>query len=638
MYIEKIIQYMTSADGFAENWLNSYDFSDAHIDSSYKSVLGKVNYSIKLIFENLNYSLISGEFVRNEEYTQQLDRLKNLITSIQSEFELTEDRIQDKIGESIHKMLTKPLNKSISELTMMAKRFERNLAINGYGEIILDAFTIKHLHRDVPVDDNLKLLLLNIKLTELDRNLSVDKTQLAELILIKQEIISETGQLDKITSILRDKCNYLIRKILYRLEQDEQTSYLYAFDYQAKQLTIDNVPAGCFENFDQITKKHYSIDGANFRSNQIEQINEKIRLSNRLSCLEFHHLTKYYKDNNKNDIQVSELFKDFNNQYKDEFSSREITLFDIKAHRIIRNYLINNKFSIFKENHPNDIDKVEYELSNVIRVQQETDIHNYFPLLQFANYLVNRIQFIFDKKGNIENQTELVNYIEKLRKTVKLAFKNFEWSKSKNLKAFQLPFRECIIESQELDVNLFLSSSFVLPINYEKVKIELEELNKKLAKYIMLYDMHQTMEHDKQKIIVLANNVEKAERNSIQILGIFSAVIMFSASSVQIFSMTGITIDYAIKFMLAFGYCLVLFISLIWLISRDDHSRISLRYRVFFVVLLTATLMSLIYISNGDNNHKSNTENESILPKIRKDTINKIFQSPRPRLKHSPMT
>jgi glucan phosphoethanolaminetransferase (alkaline phosphatase superfamily) len=154
----------------------------------------------------------------------------------------------------------------------------------------------------------------------------------------------------------------------------------------------------------------------------------------------------------------------------------------------------------------------------------------------------------------------------------------------------------------------------------------------------MLYDMHQTMEHDKQKIIVLANNVEKAERNSIQILGIFSAVIMFSASSVQIFSMTGITIDYAIKFMLAFGYCLVLFISLIWLISRDDHSRISLRYRVFFVVLLTATLMSLIYISNGDNNHKSNTENESILPKIRKDTINKIFQSPRPRLKHSPMT
>ncbi len=113
---------------------------------------------------------------------------------------------------------------------------------------------------------------------------------------------------------------------------------------------------------------------------------------------------------------------------------------------------------------------------------------------------------------------------------------------------------------------------------------------------------------------------------------------MFSASSVQIFSMTGITIDYAIKFMLAFGYCLVLFISLIWLISRDDHSRISLRYRVFFVVLLTATLMSLIYISNGDNNHKSNTENESILPKIRKDTINKIFQSPRPRLKHSPMT
>lgn len=601
MYIQKAKDHLTSAEGFPDNWFAVYDFSLTNKDQSLKEIIGKVSNSVKVIFEFLNYSLISGEFVNNNKYKEDLNELKSFISIIQSDFELTgEDLDKDEIGNLILDKLAKPLNRSIIELSMMAKRFERHLSFNGTDELILDALTLKYLHRDVPVDDNLKLLLLNIKLCELDRNLSVDKDQLRELILIKHEIESETGKFEpKLTIILRDKCNYLIKKILYRLQQDEQTSYLYAFDYQDKELTSENVPAGCFDDFDQITKKHYSIDGNNFRASQIEHINEKIRLSKKLTCLEFHHLTKYYKDNNKNDIQVSNLINDFQKQYQENISSQELTLFDAKAFRLIRNYLANNKFSIFKDNHFKDIAQVELELNNVKQIQQETGVYNYFPVLQFAKFIEDRIQKIFNKKGNIEDYQELSSLIDQLKDVVKLSFINFEWSKDKNLKAFQLPYNECIIRSKDHEIDLFLSSSFVLPINYEKVRIELEDINKKLSKHIMLLEMHQNMEHEKQIIIELKTNVEKAERNSIQILGIFSAIIMFTASSIQIFSIKNISPDYAIKFMLAFGYSLVLFIFLIWLISRDNLQRVSNIHKTFFGFLLISTVIALLYVTEG---------------------------------------
>lgn len=629
MHIKECITLLSSEDGFSEDWLSKYDFSEEHQENSKKEIIGKINSVTNLIFEKLNYSLLSGDFIYISDYKDELRTLKSLISSIQSAIEITgKDEVQEFVGSLVLNSFALPINRSLSELTLMTQRLERGVSMNGNDELIVDAITLKNLHREVPVDDNIRILLFNIKLAELDRNLSVNKNQLKELIIIRHDLDTLSSKIeDKFPSIMLDKCNYLIRKILYRFQQDKQTSYLYAFDFQDNELTLEKVPAGCFEKFDIITKKHYSIEGNDYTSSHIEGIHEKIRLSEKLSCLNYHHLTKVYKDRNKNDIQVSNLFEDFNKQYKKDFSSKSILSFDIKAFKIIKNYLANNKFSIIKDNHASNIELVEQELKKIVQIQQETGIKNYFPHLQYANFLEKRIQELFDVKGNFGDGLKLFSLIQKFKESLKLAYINFEWSKDKNLLAFQLPHSECLIESEEYSIKLFLSSSFVLPINYEKVIIELEDLNQKLTKHTMLYEMHQNLQYEKETIIDLKTNVEKAEKNSIQILGIFSAIVLFSAANIQIFNMEGMTPDYAIKFMLAFGYSLVLFIFLIWLISRDNLKNLSTIHKTFFIVLMAVTCIALIYVVKNDNDLKS--EDKSIQqkqPNVPVDSVGNNFK------------
>lgn len=607
MHIKECISKLSSEQWLIEGWLSKYDFSEEEKENSQKEIIGKINNITNLIFEELNYSLLSGDFINVNEYKDDLKHLKSLISAIQSSIEIpNEQLIQDFVESLVLNSFALPLNRSLSDLTFMTNRLERGVSMNGNDELIVDAITSKNSHRDVPIDDNIRILLFNIKLTELDRNLSVNKNQLKELIIIRHNLDALSSKIEgNFLLIMLDKCNYLIRKILYRLQQDKKTSYLYAFDFQDNELTIENVPAGCFEKFDLITKKHYSIEGNNYSSAQIENIHEKIRISEKLNCIDFHHLTKVYKDQNKNDFQVSNLFEDFKSSYKKDIAEKEILPFDKRAYKIIKNYLANNKFSIIKENHSDNIELIEIELKETKQIQDETDIKNYFPYLQYSIFLENRIQKLFDKKENFGDGSSLSILIEKFKESLKIAYINFEWSKDRNLMAFQLPFKECCFEDEKYGVKLFLSSSFVLPINYEKILIELEELNQKLIKHTLLYDMHLNLQNEKDTIIELKTNVEKAERNSIQILGIFSAIVLFSASSIQIFKMKGMTPDYAIKFMLAFGYSLVLFIFLIWLISRDNLKNLSTIHKSFFVGLSIVTCIALYYVTQNGGEIKS---------------------------------
>lgn len=590
-YLQQCIEFLNSSDGFGDNWLEKYDFTDDIKEESEKEIIGKIDNCVNKIYHFFNFSIISGEFIDDENYIKTIQEIKDVLSLIQSSIEIDDEQIQDNLVNTFLNLFAKPLNNSLKDIHFLYLRYERKILINNTDVILFDAVS---KYENILNNSDLSVILrFNIKLTDIDRDLSVNKKLLSDLLIIRKELeISKIK--NEYIQILSDKCCFLIRKILYRFKQDSQTSYLYAFDFQDKELTLEDVKSGVFKEFDLMTKKHYSIDNFELNVSEINTIHEKKLMSKSLNCIDYHKLTKFYKDKNKNYTQVSNLLKEFIDKFKQELDSEKLSKFDKRALQIILNYLHNNKFSIYLEQENLDLNKVEKVLSKITHLQLETGIKNYFPYLKTCNFIANLLENIFKKELKIDDYDKVSNLIGKLNYYLKEAYNGFEWCKDRNFMAFQLPKKESYL--QELDHPVFLNSTFVLPINFEKTEIELKELSRTLGKFNTLLEVHQNMKIEKEIILNLKLDVEKSERKSIEILGVFSAIVLFTSGSLQIFSIDGMTTKDGLKFMLVFSYSIVLFVFLIWLISRDSLKSLTKIHKFFGVGLLFISIISFGYV------------------------------------------
>lgn len=590
-YLQQCITFLNSSDGFGDNWLEQYDFTDENKEEYEKEIIGKIDNCVNKVYQFFNFSIISGEFIDDENYINKIEDIKDVLSLIQSSIEIQDEQIQDNLVNSFLNLFAKPLNNSLRDIKYLYRWYERKFLINHTDVILFDVISKKE--NILNYSDLSTILRFNIKLTEIDRDLSVNKKLLSDLLIIRKELEISKVKNDY-TQILSDKCCFLIRKILYRFKQDSQTSYLYAFDFQDKQLTLEDVNPGVFNEFDLMTKKHYSIDNLELDVSEINIIHEKKFASKSLNYIDYHKLTKFYKDKNKNYTQVSNLLKEFTDKFKQDSACSKLSKFDKRALQIILNYLHNNKFSIYLEQENLDLNKVEKALSKITHLQLETGIKNYFPYLKTCNFIANLLENIFKKELKIDDYDKVSNLIGKLNYYLKEAYNGFEWCKDRNFMAFQLPKKESYL--QELDHPIFLNSTFVLPINFEKTEIELKELSRTLGKFNTLLEVHQNMKIEKEIILNLKLDVEKSERKSIEILGVFSAIVLFTSGSLQIFSIDGMTTKDGLKFMLVFSYSIVLFVFLIWLISRDSLKSLTKIHKFFGVGLLIISIISFGYV------------------------------------------
>src|SRR5690606_28075665 len=96
----------------------------------------------------------------------------------------------------------------------------------------------------------------------------------------------------------------------------------------------------------------------------------------------------------------------------------------------------------------------------------------------------------------------------------------------------------------------------------------------------------------------IRKEVEKIDRRAIEIIGGFSAIVLFDSGRIQIFSIDGIIITDGLNWMLLFSYSLILFIFLIWLITRDGLAikGLSVIHWAFLGGLILLWAVSLSYV------------------------------------------
>jgi hypothetical protein len=542
-----------------------------------------------------------------EETDKLLDRLLKYIENIQSTIELPDEfvNVQFQLYSTLLFHFVNPFKSSIREYKSFIHRLSRSLKFNEHS-LLFEAVSLNQsfsFNQSNVVLDATKLsrvFLVNIRLATIDHNLSVKKEILNELILTKNELektISNSQNLfDK---VLIDKCNYLIKKILYRFQEDSK-NYLYAFDFEDKELHPDELSISFYKEFDNITQGHY--EKANNHSNQrrkwLEDVYVKIENKENLNFKDYHVSIKEYKDGTKNLSQVENLNEKFKVLYKAEIDKTTNNQFDKRALHTTCNYMMNNEFSFMLGHNEIEFPIITDKYKEIKNLQLETRIKNYFPCVKYAYYLSNKLDSFF--KNTEVDSSEVKPFIDKFEGALRDSYENYEWCKDKNFLAFQLPSEECKIKynNEGIDYSFFLASSFVLPLNYEKILGELKEFSRKLEKYKTLLEVHENLKAEKSTIKELRENIEKNDRRSIEILGVFSAIVLFTSSSVQIFSIKDVQFKDALKFMLCFSYSLTLFIFLIWLITRENIKSVTTIHRMFFFALAFVALISLLFTLN----------------------------------------
>ena len=187
--------------------------------------------------ENLNYSILSGEYFSEENFNVKLksgiSKINEIDESIRNNIEniILEDiaEQEEEIGlyEDSFYEITKYLTSLLKTYLDFTEQQVYNLELdiferkeNSY--INLMEFSNYMYTKENKFKQGLSLLKLNLELSDIDHSLSVEATQYHKLEKIEKELTdTDFSSFGTIKEILYEKCIFLAKKILGRIDKDD---------------------------------------------------------------------------------------------------------------------------------------------------------------------------------------------------------------------------------------------------------------------------------------------------------------------------------------------------------------------------------------------------------------------------------
>ncbi|HIY76401.1 MAG TPA: hypothetical protein H9825_09075 [Candidatus Sphingobacterium stercorigallinarum] len=401
------------------------------------------------------------------------------------------------------------------------------------------------------------------------------------------------------------KVDFLLKKLLYRAENDPQDSLeprmIYSFDRQEDK-TVDLESIVIHESlseWERLIKVHYGLL-KNFKSEQRKRrkVIEKKSKEDYVT-LDFHGLIKIYKDDSKNFQLANELYQ--------SFSARQSngSTFNKYSNEVSGSYLFNNIVSLECEIGDFTVDKAKELFSKIKNKQNEDEIRNYFPWEKLATKLNDILSGLSRELVENDKLKSFNGFLDVFAATLKKLEEAYRWSQNKKLVPIQPNFAECqspyIIKLDNYpDIKLFFFSSFMLPLDYKRVSSNITELEEKYKSFTSLKTVYSRLISVVSEMKDVTEKMRKQERRSIEILAIFSAVALFSVGSIQIFGVESIQGDPHVyyRFILAYGYSLALFVLLIWIITRENLRKVFWFHWTIVILVFLGTLIAVGY-ANG---------------------------------------
>ncbi|MDD5149283.1 MAG: hypothetical protein PHC28_02225 [Flavobacterium sp.] len=348
---------------------------------------------------------------------------------------------------------------------------------------------------------------------------------------------TENKKIKSLLDILKDKNTFLIRKLIIRKHQDPNSGnqyYVLLGEENTFSLEKHNYLLDIYNSWDEYSYNHFlSEDNLVLERKLNDNCEQSGDLENFWSK---HRFAKKYKDVDKNTkalntlttSKISILDSDFNNFAK----------------KISENYLKNCalSLSIEKEKICYNFDLEKFlikEKEKIQKIQYESIIKNFFPYKKVCFFIVHYIQYFKKEIGkNNFDRKKLNEIIDKIKVAnnhldeITSKFKsNLNWCKNHFYYSYQLPFEECIkthdIGEQEL--NIFVPSTFSLPLNYLDLLKEVEAFESNylsntndidnFSNFSILFNRLDIKLTDQEK------EIKEQSKKSIELLSVFTAIL-----------------------------------------------------------------------------------------------------------------
>lgn len=594
----------------------------------------KINYVI-------NKSILEGEYIEKTNIEELIEELNNCLIELKTKFgvfgaiDILEENALNFDNDSSTKYLDY-FHYQINLYKLFIGKIKRLYTKRGLSYVENKIF-IDHTSE---VYSEYEYLLAffddNIELSKADHQFTSDETMLKTLFRIKNSIDSFRPQFSKgdvnddrynilqglfvnLTKSLKLKVQFLIDKWYIRSKiklKDDNIAYHNLFksnswiDYSLPDLR-------------RIKEKIiylYEIpnnDGVNILKNCFQRISNKGQILE-LSFFEIHTLIKYYKDFLKNKEKLKSILIFF----EDKNDSIVANTYENFSFEIAKQYCQNNYFSIYCEDFEKDcvglkpdklLEKLNglYDVYKGIKYDNEGLTDNFFLESKFLNYSFKVLLKCLENNG--DNRYEFIKetsvFFKETLMDVLFEYDNkTNWSLKNNNYIFKLPYKESKVNFCGL--NIYLSSSFLLPIDNDAIIKEKRALEFPFQRLNLLYSTINEITEIKQ----LKDDFKAENKRTIEVVTIFTAIVSFIMGSLGGFKFVD-SIFNAIAFTLIYALCLLMFVVLILKTFRSE--KIYKLYDLFpLLLVLLAIIVASLAFSTKTYITKDNIKEELLKMKV----------------------
>jgi len=579
--------------------------SSLPIEESRAKFYADLQNAIKEIYRALNLSSISGEYVDIPDFETSIEKISNKIGEIIT-------LLSDKEAEEESKTLLKIVNCIRRDLNLYKFQVHlfRNLVNNPRAKIV-DFDIINDDNAEIS-DSHIQIELLskifhaNLNLVSIDREFSLHEQLFSFLNVICHKLDEYKNKIDvEYIEILLHKCHILSAKFNYKDNIDNLLQYYNYYNGKDEKIAMD-VDGSITERLKSI----YTKDDKEYKRTITRLFQESIKEYSSFS--DYFIKCHYLKNIAKNEALLSDLIKQFESFEKDISSS-----FDKKNASSCLNYLNNCRLSfILKQKETSPI-TVSHEKSKIKSVQDWTNVKNYFPFLKIAEWYS---EYLSKQIENIYDYIDLMPILHAFEDSLNVA-KQYLTDSKDNAGCF-IPFKPSFQECIEIytlkggeKVNIFISSSYIVPVDYEKEEKRIDKLQSSLIKLNAIIEANKSItsaisslrtenkllkediKNLKETSIDESNNIKctiqsdlkENQKNNIQILGIFAGIVIFASGTIQIFKGANNVKDAAI-FMLLFASALSIISLSIWMLSARKEKWDCLKTIVLAILALILAL------------------------------------------------
>lgn len=394
------------------------------------------------------------------------------------------------------------------------------------------------------------------------------------------------GDLNKIKQILIEKIEFLIAKWIFRKKETEPKLFFNENGVKTD-LEVTRTFNQTLDKWLQYSTFHYQFD--NHWKSEITSNAKIIINENERSLFHIHTLIKYYKDLNPNLEKLKEIYKGLCLKVNEnKFGNNH---FNKYAYSIASIYALNNYFSLYSEK-CSSIDKLKKKYESLKKEKDNFDINNFFLeyKLLFHSFRIINLQLLKEPSLQELNILKEVfdKYISKIYKNYKI---RINWSNNHTNYIFQLPINESTVDFSGIEV--FFMSSFVLPVPLKRINSDFEEIK---IGYESLYNELNILQRVTGKIeenYKILDDIKKRELKSIEMIGIFTAVISFIIGTVGGFKYIDSFFS-SIVFLIIYSVSLISFLIVLTIFTRGKKTLEE--NRINFVTFYCATVSILFFI------------------------------------------